>query len=771
MRGRSRPQKRAGVRMFGTKFILVFALLIWLFHFLIAEELVLEGKVRDANTHRDIPGVNVYIRQLNIGAVTNTFGQFRLTIVNPDPEMLVTFQHLAYDTLELILEEVLMRKTLDLQERVIAAPEVLVLGAKDALEFDKDLSQTVSVIDARMFDLRGYTDAGDLLKTDHSVQVDEDLTGKKTVSIRGGSPDEVLVLYNGIRMNSGLDNIYDISLVDISDIQRLEVIKGSNSALYGPQAFSGVINVAPRTQQDYNIRLQQRIGSYKTNDQGLHLFKKTGQFYGGYSFQKGASEREFSARPPGERLLKNASEYHTVSAAYHFSETPSGAPATYLRFLYLRSDMDYQNQRDRENLSSSNQMITARFNGNAGKLKNFSLSAAYQWSQENQHLRFYSPPSDSGFLKRNIEDRSWHFNASKTFALKSLGLLVGYQFQRSQLDFGDQRTTFLRLPLGSESAELGRTHQGFFSVAKMTMPAYAKFIRSLGFDVSFRYDLVQDRQISSQPPRVDASFVRDPNELVFNNSWQEGTIKFSTSLLGSNGRYAFKGFLNMGNNVKFPSLMQQISTRELLSSAATQPDLQPEQNHSLEIGIDLSREVRNLSGLLGWQITGNFFRNAYNNKFITYFLPGTPVAVYDNVRSASINGFETKSSLFLFRKRMTMELGASRYYFSDRSAFPFKYDRKLVYNIMLDQAGYSLQFHVFKEGEQIARLRNRNGGFSEVRVPGFTNMDLHFGKAFRINQVKLILNASLRNLLDDDFTLEGLPLRERRYYLTLGLQY
>lgn len=757
--------------MFGTKLISGFALLLSLLNFLSAEELVLEGKVRDANTHRDIPGVNVYIRELNIGAVTNTFGQFRLTIVNPDPEMVVTFQHVAYDTLELMLEEVLMRKTLDLQERVIAAPEVLVVGAKDAPEFDKDLPQTVSVIDAWMFDLRGYTDAGDLLKTDHSIQVDEDLTGKKTVSIRGGSPDEVLVLYNGIRMNSSLDNIYDISLVDLSDIQRLEVIKGSNSALYGPQAFSGVINVAPRAQQDYNIRVQQRIGSYKTNDQGLHLFKKAGQFYGGYSFQKGSSEREFSAEPPGERLLKNASEYHTASAAYNFSETASGAPATSLRFLYLRSDMDYQNQRDKENLSSSNQMITTRFNGDAGKLKNFSLSAAYQWSEEDQHLRFYSPPSDSGFLNRAIEDHSWLFNAHKSFGLKYADVLVGYQFQRSQLDFGDQRTTFTSLLLGSESAELGRMHHGIFSVAKMAAPAPRGFIHSLGFDVSFRYDMVQDRQISSQPPMVDASFVRDPNELVFNNSWQEGTIKFSTSLSGSDGRYAFKGFLNVGNNVKFPSLMQQISTRELLSSAATQPDLQPERNHSLEIGVDLSREVRNPSGLLGWQITGNFFRNAYDNKFITYFLPGTPVAVYDNVRNASINGFETKSSLFLFRKRMTMEFGASRYYFSDRSAFPFKYDRKLVYNIMLDQSGYSLQFHVFKEGEQIARLRNRNGGFSEVRVPGFTNMDLHFGKAFRIKEVKLILNASLRNLLDDDFTLEGLPLRERRYYLTLGLQY
>jgi hypothetical protein len=50
-------------------------------------------------------------------------------------------------------------------------------------------------------------------------------------------------------------------------------------------------------------------------------------------------------------------------------------------------------------------------------------------------------------------------------------------------------------------------------------------------------------------------------------------------------------------------------------------------------------------------------------------------------------------------------------------------------------------------------------------------MDIHFGKAFEINKVKLILNLSLRNMLDDNFDLEGLTLRDRRYYLTLGVQY
>ncbi len=165
--------------------------------------------------------------------------------------MTVTFQHIGYDTLSLTLEKVLSTKTIEMQERVILIPMVEVESMEEQFEIEKDLPQTISILDAQTYDLHGYIDAGDLLRTDHSIQVDEELSGKKSVSIRGGNSDEVIVLYNGIKMNNTLDNVFDISLIDLTDLERLEVIKGSNTALYGPEAFTGVINVIPRSQQDY----------------------------------------------------------------------------------------------------------------------------------------------------------------------------------------------------------------------------------------------------------------------------------------------------------------------------------------------------------------------------------------------------------------------------------------------------------------------------------------------------------------------------------------
>jgi outer membrane cobalamin receptor len=760
--------------MFRGNCILKIILLFSFLTSLCAQELVVEGKVRDANTHRQISGVNVYIiEDTNFGTVTNAFGEFSLKVIEPDPEMVITFQHVAYDTLELNIEDVFMLKTMDLQERVIAVPAVPAAIAEGQLEISKDIPQTVSVIDAHSFDLRGYTDAGDLLKTDHSIQVDEELSGKKTVSIRGGTPDEVIVLNNGIRMNSSLDNVLDISLIDLADVERLEIIKGSHTTLYGPQAFSGIINVVPRAQRDYNIRVQQTVGTYATNDRGLNLYKRTGTLQGSYSFQKGDSEREIFDEPDGGKYpLKNESEHHNASLRYNFSETASGIAQTALELTYLRSDLNFENQRDSETISNFNQMLTGRFAGDLWRITDLSMSGAYQWLDEGQVLKFYNPPADSGFLNRSIENRAWYFNIDKSFESKIFNLLLGYQFENSKLNFRDDRVLFTKQPLAFEGAALQRNHHGFISIVKLKTPSESDFVRGINFDVSLRYDMVEDKQTAAaQPVYTDALRVRDPNDAVLGNSWEDGMVKFSTHMSGSNGKFAFRSFVNVGTNIKFPSLLQQISTRELLSSRSTQANLEPEKNHSMEVGVELSREIRKGSELFGWQLNGNFFRNAYTNKFRSYILPGTPFAVYDNVKNASITGYEAEAALFLFNKKMTMEFGASRYVFSDRAAFPFKHDRKLTLNVNIDQAGYSLQLHVFREGEQIAQLRNPDGGFSEVVLPAFSNMDIHFGKAFELSRVKLILNVSLRNMLDDNFDLGGFTLRDRRYYLTLGVQY
>jgi vitamin B12 transporter len=73
----------------------------------------------------------------------------------------------------------------------------------------------------------------------HGVQAD--------VSMRGGSFEQVLILLNGVRINDPQTGHHNLNIpVNLADIERIEILQGPGSRIYGPNAFSGAINIITR---------------------------------------------------------------------------------------------------------------------------------------------------------------------------------------------------------------------------------------------------------------------------------------------------------------------------------------------------------------------------------------------------------------------------------------------------------------------------------------------------------------------------------------------
>ena len=178
----------------------------------------IEGRVLDLNTLRPIVGVNIYVKDSNIGTYSDISGKFKLSLMNISGDTIIVFQHIGYDLLHSSVAEIITNYEIKLQSRLIQTQMIEVEASAEYMHIKKDLPQPMSVIDSKQFEIKGYVDAGDLLRTDNSIQVDEELSGKKTISMRGGNPDEVIILYNGIKMNNTYDNVFDLSLIDLSDI-------------------------------------------------------------------------------------------------------------------------------------------------------------------------------------------------------------------------------------------------------------------------------------------------------------------------------------------------------------------------------------------------------------------------------------------------------------------------------------------------------------------------------------------------------------------------
>ncbi|MEK7992035.1 MAG: TonB-dependent receptor, partial [Thiotrichaceae bacterium] len=166
--------------------------------------------------------------------------------------------------------EIRLDDTFDIFDGLVSAKKTsIATGTSQNIE---RAPAVTSVITRQDIEAMGARTLEDVLQSVPSLQVTYNWFNIPVYSVRGissGYNPEILVLVNGLRINdifSGGKAIF-WSTFPISGIQRLEVIRGPGSALYGADAFSGVINIITKTAEDIDgTEVGIRIGSNNTQD-------------------------------------------------------------------------------------------------------------------------------------------------------------------------------------------------------------------------------------------------------------------------------------------------------------------------------------------------------------------------------------------------------------------------------------------------------------------------------------------------------------------------
>jgi len=120
--------------------------------------------------------------------------------------------------------------------------------AKNNQEAHSTPSSFTTVIRSESFNKKSSSLA-DVLKEQASITVSN--LGSEgqlsTVSLRGSSSEQVLILLDGIKLNSTLTGSVDLSSIPLSNVERIEILRGGQSAIYGSDAVGGVINIITKT--------------------------------------------------------------------------------------------------------------------------------------------------------------------------------------------------------------------------------------------------------------------------------------------------------------------------------------------------------------------------------------------------------------------------------------------------------------------------------------------------------------------------------------------
>jgi len=240
----------------------------------------ISGTVLDDQSDLAIPGVQVLVQGTTFGTTTDTEGMYSLLV--PDVGSVLVFSFIGYISEEITVTEGMSQLDVRMSIDVVQLEDLVVVGSRRLPRLVKDSAVPVDVFGPTDLASQTSSDIDEILRTQipsFNVQrhgIDDEATLVRPITLRGLSPDNVVVLVNGKRrhrsaslallgssLNTGSQGA-DINMIPSIALQQVEVLRDGAAAQYGADAVAGV----------FNMRL-------RDNNSGLHVRLQGGQYASG----------------------------------------------------------------------------------------------------------------------------------------------------------------------------------------------------------------------------------------------------------------------------------------------------------------------------------------------------------------------------------------------------------------------------------------------------------------------------------------------------------
>ncbi len=227
------------------------------------------------------------------------------------------------------------------KEKLYELGEVEVTGTRVPMTVSQ-AARMVTVLDRDDIAAVPAQSVNDLLKYAVGIDVRQrgDMGVQTDISIRGGTFDQITILLNGINIcdpQTG-HNAADFP-VDISEIERIEVLEGPAGRVYGTSSLVGAINIVTRPDLQSGMELRAEGGSYGFFDGGGHINLTKGafsnQFSGGFSrsdgFSRNAAGRLNSDFKQAKAFYQGGYAHEKAEVRWHagFTQKDYGANTFY----------------------------------------------------------------------------------------------------------------------------------------------------------------------------------------------------------------------------------------------------------------------------------------------------------------------------------------------------------------------------------------------------------------------------------------------------------
>lgn len=218
--------------------------------FIYAQQTTIEGKVIDDDTQEPLVNANVLVKGKDKGTVTDVEGSFSLTVEESN-KVVLAISYVGYEETEKAITDFTKDHSISLAKTAIPGQEIVVTASKVS-ENVMESPVSIEKMDAEEIEQASSGDFYQGISNFKGVDLIESSIGFKTVNMRGfntTTPVRAVQFVDGMDnqapgLNFPVGNLVGASEIDL---QNIEVISGASSALYGANAFQGVISMKTKS--------------------------------------------------------------------------------------------------------------------------------------------------------------------------------------------------------------------------------------------------------------------------------------------------------------------------------------------------------------------------------------------------------------------------------------------------------------------------------------------------------------------------------------------
>lgn len=401
----------------------------------------------------------------------------------------------------------------------------------------------------------------------------------QSIFIRGAGSGRALVLIDGIPVNdpTATDNSFDINLIPVTMIERIEISKGAQSTLYGSDAIAGVINIITiksDVKYPFNVKASASGGNYGTYNANAQVFGKVAdqltynvRYNHDHSSGFPTVTDTFKTAPSPVPFQNDGFKSDLVAGNLGWSATSALSIKGFFQYSQYSANIDAGAFSPAVGYTSTTKSLLAG-GGFTYKLANTTITGNYRYSTSDLHLL-----EDSVYGQYYYND---HYVGASQYVEMFASTNLGYGF--TLLNGADYR--YASMHEGSNYGDFNDT-----SVSQTSMYSSLLYSGKSGFSAELGGRLNTDSRYGSN------------YTYTFNPAY----------LIGSN----WKVYGSIATAFKAPTLYQ-------LYSAYGDPSLLPEKSKSYEGGIQFNNSLVNTRVTYFHRNTKdgidyNFFTNLYYN--------------------------------------------------------------------------------------------------------------------------------------------------------------